>query len=201
MTTPSGIRAFIGLTIPTAVQTVLKETQLDLIGLVPEESVRWVKPINMHLTVSFLGDGIVPEQVAQLCDAIDEIAASCRPFHLELGCVGCFPRPRTPRVLWVGVVGQLRAMQFLKRVTDLALSELGWEPEERRHTPHLTLGYVQDTPAVGRARLPLNSPVSPAEWQVSKLHLFHSQRTRNGVRYPKIHTADLSLDDTSVVNR
>ena len=106
---PAGIRAFIGLSIPTAAQEILENTQFDLMELVPENSVRWVNPNNMHLTLFFLGDGILPEKIAKLCDTLDDIAATCRPFALELGRIGCFPKQNAPRVLWVGIDGQTRS--------------------------------------------------------------------------------------------
>jgi len=148
----------------------------------------------MHLTLWFLGDGLGPEQVAGACDALDRVGQDVRsrPFGLSLGRIGVFAKPRDPRVLWVGVGGQTAALIALKKRLDDELRPLGWEPEKRRYTPHLTIGYVQDKQAVSQARIPYNSPVSEAAWPVNKLHLFRSQKTKKGFRYTKIHTVMLS---------
>lgn len=187
----SGIRAFIGISLPTAVREILEDTQFDLMELAPEDSIRWVKPESMHLTLWFLGDGLGPEQISGACDALDRVGQESRTFNLSLDRIGVFKKPRDPRVLWVGVGGQSGTLISIKRRLDDELTPLGWEPEKRRYNPHLTLGYVQDKNAVSKARIPYNSPVSQASWQVSKLHLFRSQKTKKGFRYTKVHTTKL----------
>jgi 2'-5' RNA ligase len=137
------IRAFIAIHLPDDVKKYLGNLTDELAEAVPRRSVRWVQPDRMHLTLRFLGDtdlALLPE----LQRALDATAAQYRQFGLQLHGFGCFPNCRRPRVLWVGVDGELKQAATLKDALDTALVPLGWDAEDRPFRPHLTLGRVND---------------------------------------------------------
>src|SRR5436190_23582240 len=94
------LRTFIGVDIgkgirdrAVALQTTLARTGND---------VKWVEPPNIHVTLLFLGE-VDAREVPKICQAV---AAECQnhaPFSMSIERLGCFPNPRRPRVLWVGV--------------------------------------------------------------------------------------------------
>jgi 2'-5' RNA ligase len=135
----AGIRAFVAIELSEEALEELERLQKKLKEKVPPDAVRWVRPQSIHLTLQFLGD-VEPDRVEAIAGALREICRDWKPFTFEMKELGVFPNPRQPRVVWVGIVepsGALASLQ--KRVTE-ALMPLGFEPEKRPFTPHLTLG-------------------------------------------------------------
>ena len=183
------IRAFVALDIPADVRDTLGHLSQQLDMIVPARAVRWVKPESMHLTLSFLGDGVTAVQVTQIGQLLDQIAQNTHPFTLRLDKLGCFPKPLAPRVIWAGLNGDLSPLRQLKTTLDDGLHPLGWPPERRNFNPHLTLGRVKDTAAVARAGLPFGTPLSAQSFAITAVHLYQSELTRHGAQYEICHSA------------
>lgn len=184
----SQIRAFIAVILPPAVRQALGALAARQAAQVPPGSVRWVKPEAMHLTVRFLGDTAVAA-LPQLEAAMDSAAAAQDLFELHTQGFGCFPHCRRPRVLWAGLAGDLAAMVALKRSLDTRLVPLGWPPEERAFSPHLTLGRVKDGQALQDQRWPENVPELPIA--VTGLTLIRSDLRPEGPQYTVLHHSPL----------
>ncbi len=106
---------------------------------------KWVAPANLHLTLKFLGDipaGDLPAVGAALRGAL---AGSGGPFVLGLEGVGAFPSASSPRVVWVGVTQGREALTGLAARVQEALGPLGFPPEARGFSPHLTLGRCRSS--------------------------------------------------------
>lgn len=185
------IRAFIALPLPEEITQTLGRLGKKLNEVVPSKSVSWVAPAGIHLTLNFLGDEVTPAQVEKVKHVLDTCPGRVSPFTLQLGKLGCFPKARAPRVIWVGLQGELEPLQTLKIFLDEQLEPLGWPPEQRRFSPHLTIGRVKDIPAVGEAGLPFSAPVKSLSFKVAELHLYQSELTPQGAKYSLLHTAEL----------
>jgi len=99
---------------------------------------KWVNPEGSHLTVKFYGS-VALQAVWQLRKALRAGVSDLPPFTLETAGAGVFPHLGRPRVLWLGVGGEVEALARLqRRVEELSL-ELGFSTEERPYHPHLTL--------------------------------------------------------------
>ena len=55
-------------------------------------------------------------------------------------------------VLWVGIVGDVDKLLRLQRNIDSALTPLGFAPEERPFTPHLTLARIRQGASPGERK-------------------------------------------------
>src|SRR6185503_13346259 len=97
---PNAIRTFICIEIPEAVKDRIAGLQEDLKKI--DAPVSWVKPANIHLTVKFLGP-VAPSRIVAIRQVVERVASSCNPFEVEVAGTGCFPSPRNPKVLWVGL--------------------------------------------------------------------------------------------------
>src|SRR2546428_8575207 len=64
--------------------------------------VKWVEPGNLHVTLLFLGE-VDDREVPAVCQMVAEEVKEHSGFALSIETAGCFPNPRRPRVLWVGV--------------------------------------------------------------------------------------------------
>lgn len=147
------IRTFIAIVLPESVIRQLAQVQRQLERQAPPESVRWVKPEGIHLTLKFLGDTPVGKLDA-IRAALGEVASRALPCTFTIGGLGCFPNARRPRVIWVGIQPMGEELASLQEAVERAMKPLGFPPEGRDFTPHLTLGRVRDRiPPADLARL------------------------------------------------
>ncbi len=135
------IRAFIAIPLPESLLAELTILQRKLESCVPRRSVRWVRPEGVHLTLKFLGDTSTNElpAIKRSLAAVARRAPACTFTVEELGC---FPNPRRPRVVWVGVQEPSGRLAALRDAIEEVMAPLGYQPEGRSFTPHLTLGRV-----------------------------------------------------------
>lgn len=132
------IRSFIAIELPREIQTALDGVTRRLAqGGLP---VRWVRAGNIHLTMKFLGE-IRQAQVEEIIRVLQAEARQHKPFSFLVEGVGMFPNPRRPRVVWVGVKAPPE-LAILHRGIEAACEKLGFPPEDRGFSPHLTLGRV-----------------------------------------------------------
>lgn len=188
----STIRAFIAIDLSDEAKAVLADVSGALASQTPQGVVKWVEPHRMHLTLRFLGNTPL-DRLDELTDALDEAAQTHAPFTLRLDALGCFPNERRPRVVWVGVEGDLAQAEALRAAIEERVRLLGWEPEEKPFRPHLTLGRVKDRKAT--IDLPWGQGVAPANITVEEVVLFESQLRRSGPRYIVRHVSRLGSGD------
>ena len=189
-----GIRSFIAIDLPSDVKEALSTSIESLKGR-GLSGVRWVKPGGIHLTLKFLGD-VPPSTVPLLLDAIESAAGCHHAFTLGLGDLGVFPNPNDPRILWVGLNGDLSSLARLQASVEGQCQYLGFEPDRRGFTPHLTLGRVRRTLPESqrdlvRAALREEASVGELQWVVEKIHLIHSTLTPQGAVYRSLGEARL----------
>jgi 2'-5' RNA ligase len=134
-----GIRSFVAIELPDGARTALADLQGELKAQVPPKAVRWTRPGSIHLTLQFLGD-VAPGQVEAITNALRGVCADQAPFTFQLKGLGVFPNPNRPRVVWVGVAEPSGALATLHKGVTRALAPLGFEPEKRAFSPHLTIG-------------------------------------------------------------
>ena len=135
------IRAFIAIPLPDSLLERLAALQRKLENRVPHRSVRWVRTEGIHLTLKFLGD-TPADRLPDIKHALAAVARHAPACSFTVAGLGCFPNPRRPRVVWVGVQEPTGRLAALQDGIEEALTPLGYEPEGRGFTPHLTLGRV-----------------------------------------------------------
>ena len=149
---------------------------------------RWVRPEGIHLTLKFLGE-IDPNIVDQILEAVDRAVQGSAPFTLALSEIGAFPSLYVPRVIWVGLKGDLDALRELqKRIDEEVHLAVGFPKEARAFTPHLTLGRMRDN-APGEERRRAGKSMTEVAWetdvlwQVNEVNLIRSTLTPSGAVY------------------
>lgn len=138
----SKVRAFIAIPLPDSILKQLGRIQRKLEPDVPPGSVRWTRPQSIHLTLKFLGD-TPTDKIPEIATALDVVARHAPPCTLTVEKLGCFPNMRRPRVLWVGITEPTGRLEALQAAIEEAMEPLGYQPERRDFTPHLTLGRVR----------------------------------------------------------
>jgi len=193
------IRSFVALPIPGNIRDHLARLHES----VPHAAgrVTWVKADAIHLTCVFLGD-IEVDQVVPITAALEEAASSMESFVTCLDGVGAFPNFRNPRTVWVGYEEGAREVVELKRRVDSALEPLGFEPDQRRFHPHVTLGRVKQQGDSKEFEKAAASWVLPFEnWITRNMILFQSELTKNGPIYSPLAHIPMSDPGSSVERR
>lgn len=94
--------------------------------------VRLVKRDQMHLTLHYLGNAGVP----RTAELLETVAAPA--FLLAFEGVGMFPSSGGAVTLWARVT-QCPGLPGLHAAVAAALAPVGFRPEARPYTPHVTL--------------------------------------------------------------
>jgi len=192
------LRTFIALPLSDIMIHELDKAQQQLKRRCPYQTVRWVKPANIHLTLFFLGD-ILRERVAPVAQALSVVARHIQPFDFEVAGSGVFPNPNRPRVVWVGLKEHRGRLVLLHQTVNEALEAVGFPHETRPFSPHLTLGRIQrkaareDARAVGQVIGAVPIGHLGVE-RVDKLILFRSVLKSTGAEYTALETFDLGID-------
>lgn len=104
--------------------------------------VKWVTPDNIHLTLKFLGN-IESRDVERIDCMVSKIVAKETHLILRGEGVGAFPHIKSPRVIWVGISGEVDRLKDIHMRMEEELETIGFRPEERAFSPHLTIGRVK----------------------------------------------------------
>jgi 2'-5' RNA ligase len=190
------VRAFIAIELPDSIKAAVSRLQASM---KPHEhaSVKWANPQSVHLTLKFLGN-IDPQLTPAIGKAMSEAATGISPLQLELGEPGAFPNPRAPRVVWVGLRGEIPSLSKLQGKVEDALEKLGFPREGRAFSPHLTLGRVRQGTGRMEQRL-LGEAVSSAKidagvsFTADSLSLMRSTLTKSGAIYSRILATGLQI--------
>lgn len=167
------MRLFVAVTLGSAIESAALAELPRLEGLAPRA--RWVPPTHLHLTLSFLGE-VDAEKAEAVKQALAGVGPSHAPLVLTIEGGGTFGAPSHPRVLWAGVGGDTRALGALQADVAAALKPLGFEPEHRAYTAHLTLARAK-VPRGDRQLAECVRALENAKWgeaRVDRLVLFES---------------------------
>jgi 2'-5' RNA ligase len=187
-------RLFVALEPPDAVRRRIAAAAAELRRAAgrAEADVRWVAPENLHLTLQFLG-GVPEERVAGVAAALEAAAAGARPLTLEVTGAGGFPNARRPRVIWLGMQGDVAALAAMVGDLGRRLTPLGFPPESRPYAAHLTLGRARDqrgAPGLGGA-LAARALADGFAWRATEVVLVESHLSPKGPRYEPLLRAVL----------
>lgn len=135
------LRTFIAIELEEPLRIAIAQVQNKLKRQTPPGSVKWVAADGIHLTLKFLGD-TPASRVLEIVTALEAACAGARPFEISVEGRGCFPNFHRPRVIWVAVRESGQMLARLQMAIERHVAPLGWPTEERRFSPHLTLGRV-----------------------------------------------------------
>ncbi len=164
------LRLFVGIALPPELKLRLSLLASGVPGA------KWVDPGNYHLTLRFIGE-VDEGRAADIDSALARIHAPS--FDVTLTTVGHFGL----RMLWIGVERN-PALQHLHEKIESALNRLGFAPEERRYTPHVTLARLKGTSdARLQAYLGEHALFRAEPFPVDRFSLVASYLTKSGAIY------------------
>ncbi|KPJ74444.1 hypothetical protein AMJ52_00610 [candidate division TA06 bacterium DG_78] len=170
------MRTFIAIEVPEKIRKEIDDVVTDekKRGL----PIKWVKCENLHITLKFLGE-IDEYKKKEILPALQKLTNEVTPFHISLESIGCFPTPKNPRVVWVGVIQGKEKLCSIAQNVETALAGCGFKEEKRFH-PHLTIGRIKKFCNVDEI---LERQITSASFLVNSIVLFKSTLKPEGSIY------------------
>jgi 2'-5' RNA ligase len=142
------MRVFVAIPLPEEVKEQLAHLQKKLKVACPSGGVKWVGSENFHITVFFVGE-VFEEAVEKIKEFLLERSQKLFKTSLQIKGVGYFGKESAPRVLWVGMSGELQ--QFAELASDIKhfTDSLNLKTDEKPFSAHITLCRINN-PASGR---------------------------------------------------
>jgi 2'-5' RNA ligase len=156
--------------------------------------IRWLRKENLHLTLKFLGN-IAESQVQPITAALRHPLGLFSPCTISAKGLGVFPDFRRPKILWVGLTGD-QLVQLAAEI-ESALMPLGFTPENRAFTPHLTIGRWREgsRPAKNlRQEIDSLNDFEFGACAVRQIVLFQSVLKPEGASYSELRTIQLGTE-------
>jgi len=195
MTAVAHYRLFVPISLPEQIKDTMAAAQSELRQSLPERSVSWANPKQLHLTLKFLGR-VEAAQVEALSGQLRAVCQEFAPLTLRARCVDTFPDARFPRVIWAGVTdGGSQLLKMQSAVETASRNFIAPEPEQK-FTGHVTLGRVRrinrrDSKVLLRLLSGMADRVF-GEWTASEIELMRSELASDGARHTSIGTVPLS---------
>ena len=145
------MRLFIAALLPQEIHKLLSSYTNTLKKNI--HGVKWEKSEKLHITLKFLGS-VDDDQVSQITHTTSQLTSKYAPFKISLTQFGAFPSLNNPRVLYAGLTSNNLLSKF-QSVLETRLCDLGFEKDNRKFTPHVTLARVKkrlDLRAIPRIR-------------------------------------------------
>ena len=194
------IRAFLAVELSQELRADLATVQQELKHRIEPEMKRdtrisWVQPDSLHLTIKFLGD--TDEQVIDpLRIAVEQAIGGQIAVNVPLERLGAFPRPQSPRVLWVGPSENWEKGAEAKRMAEIhgtieqTCESFSFLRETRPFSPHLTLARIKVGErhvgvALAKGEV-LDRPLSLGSLTVESVVLMKSELQPTGSVYTKL---------------
>lgn len=150
----------------------------------------WIKAENVHITLVFLGRQ-EQQRVARITESMNLAAGTAAPFRLRLGGLHLFPNPREPKVISLGISGDLKGLSALREELASRLRQQGFPVESRPFRPHITLARIKSMKGLAglRSLVASHRLMEAGEFQVERITLYRSTLTRTGSIYDLLHQA------------
>ncbi|MFC2056085.1 RNA 2',3'-cyclic phosphodiesterase [Chloroflexota bacterium] len=187
------IRSFVSIELPDELKLGLAQLEAQLKSG-KQAWVKWVDPNSIHLTLKFLGN-IAIDRTGEITRAMEEAARGIPPFHLEVKDLGVFPNLKRVQVAWVGLSGEVDKISQLQQRLESNLERLGFAPESRAFTPHLTLARLHHRASLDErqrfGQLIADTSFEAGTIKVDAISLMRSQLTRGGAIYSRLSLVGL----------
>ena len=105
-------------------------------------NINWCKTNQIHLTLKFVGD--TPDaDVPKIIQACEQVAQRHHPFTMDFNRTGLFGSKYAPRVLWLGMEDEPKALFDLEEDVLDAFDDLGYLRDRQNFVPHLTVCRIK----------------------------------------------------------
>ena len=136
-------RTFLAIPIPVGTEFPALTQRLQRNLEHERRNINWCKPDQIHLTLKFVGD--TPDQdVPKIIEACQKVAQRHQPFTMDFNRTGFFGSNRSPRILWLGMKDEPKALYDLEEDILDAFDDLGYLRDRQNFVPHLTACRIKN---------------------------------------------------------
>lgn len=163
---------------------------VDLKSHIPD-SVKWVSPKNLHLTIKFLGE-FKQTDVETIRSSLTKALSDSPPFPVSIHNLGAFPSPIKPQIIWLGLEAD-QALYKLVETLEQQCALLGYPKEKRPFAAHITIGRLRqsaspsDSALIGEV-LRKRQSLTIGGQSIDALHFIKSELTPRGPIYHTLFT-------------
>lgn len=176
-------RLFIGIPVPKSVQASFESyTQA-----ITSDTIRFVKPENYHITVSFFGEQD-EAKIEEIGRAIQEVTNTISPFRLEFNKVTLAPPKKPASMIWAQYQTNQVFTEFVATIekTLRGIIEFKDQRDGNAPIPHITLARFKNATISSLPQITLD-PI-----EVTTVSLFESKLANNGPIYTELEQFPLS---------
>jgi 2'-5' RNA ligase len=168
------LRLFVAIPIPDEVRQRLLAISSGVRGA------RWVRSEGMHITLFFAGE-MDRDQANDLDAELETVQMP--PFELSCRGLGYFERGSRIKSIWAGIAPS-KALLYLHDRVESAAVRAGFERENRKYKPHITLARLKGARAddIG-PWIETHDHLSTPPFTVDHFTLYRSHLAREGAMY------------------
>lgn len=173
--------------------------------------VKWEPVEKVHLTLIFLGnvenggDSIGPiksdlqndnsNNLQSIKVAVKGACESLQLIKVNFKSLGCFPDYDWPRIIWLGLKGDLKSLSVLQKLIKENLTKAGFKFADKPFAAHLTLGRIKRARArerreIGRQIKKMRETSFKSKWVVDRVVVWESKLLRKGSEYFELFSAE-----------
>ncbi len=185
------MRLFIAIELPPEILQGIAKVQEELRKT--GAAANWTRPEGIHLTLKFLGE-VEELKTQEILQALSGAAQGSGKLNLEVAGAGAFPNIKNPRVLWLGVAGDIDKLSALQVSVENAMTGLGFEREERKFSPHLTLARIKFPKPRDNWQQKIEGirDVKIGAFEAAHISLMKSELKREGAVYTEVGKVELN---------
>lgn len=149
------------------------------------------KPVelqNMHFTLLFLGE-ISEDMTQRVQNELKTIQFDS--FDIGFEGVGAFPKPKFPRVVWIGIKNGAEELVELAKSVEKKLSPLGFK-SDKEFKPHITIFRIKNKIGDITDDLAKYSTEKFGSQKISEIKFKKSSLTPNGPVYSDLQEVKAS---------
>jgi len=158
--------------------------------------VKWEGSEKWHVTLGFLGE-MEEKRVGEVVEAVRLGVKGIKSFEVGFKGLGVFPDFMLPRIVWIGLKGDLQSMARVYKGVRRELEEAGLELDKKPFKGHVTLGRVKKE-AKRKQRMELGKYLKKQrelgivhKWWVDKVRVYESRLKTEGSEYKVIASIKL----------
>ncbi|MDD3050415.1 MAG: RNA 2',3'-cyclic phosphodiesterase [Candidatus Cloacimonetes bacterium] len=150
------------------------------------EKVNWVLREQLHLTLLFLGD-TKENDLQDIYSIVSEVISKNQGKHLLKKIHLDLHDKKNPRIVWLSGELQDNLLESVIQKIKREIMVLGYKFENRRFTPHITLGRIKSGLSLTSQYNLLSQPVSVDDFEMNKIVVYKSELNPAGPRYYNLY--------------
>ncbi|MDP8260609.1 MAG: RNA 2',3'-cyclic phosphodiesterase [Candidatus Gygaella obscura] len=181
------MRSFIAIELDKKTIAVIKEIQKELKKSC--NSLKLIKPKNIHITLKFLGD-INEKQYLKIKSILSSTAKEFSWFKLNISKIGCFPNYNSARIVWLGIENEKHLSSMAGEISSKINKTIDTK-DNRPFKTHITIARLKNKSKDINKELFFKLTKINCTMNVDKIALIKSTLTTQGSIYEKLYEVNL----------